>query len=92
MEADVELWVCDKCSQIGSCAEAQEHEIESGHAVRRLTGEEAQGVREVWADEGRDPRNGRIDLGIIGTLLTEEGKRLARGIGSRLRGLGGPDY
>lgn len=89
-----ELWCCERCEAIGSAQQAQTHEAETGHTVRRLNAAEASGVREIWAEEGRDPMGDVPSRRILGTLLTEHGRALARSIAGGMGGggLDGPDF
>lgn len=96
MSASAELWCCDVCEQIGSVEQAQGHEANTGHAVRKLTAAEERGVREIWAEEGRSPLDGAQSSGVLGVLLTDYGKQLVRGLarsfGGGGGGLDGPDF
>lgn len=86
-----ELWCCERCEAIGSAQQAQAHEAETGHNVRRLNAAEAEGVREIWVEEGRDVMgNTSVALG----AMTQFGRELARGIRGRFGGggLDGPDF
>jgi hypothetical protein len=49
------LWKCDECERIGEEPAAERHMEQTGHAIERLTDAEAEGVRAIWAREGRRP-------------------------------------
>lgn len=85
--APAELWTCERCASIGSTQQAQEHEAQTGHTVRRLTAAEANGVREIWQEEGRDEMGGS---GGRSVNLAAELIGYARAF--RSGGLDGPDF
>lgn len=91
----LELWTCERCELIGSAGQLLGHEEASGHAVRKLSAAEDRGVREIWAAEGRDPLGEEFRAAFRGTLLTDTGRALVRGLVGRLGGgggLDGPDF
>lgn len=90
-----ELWCCPACELIGSAAQANGHEANTGHTVRRLSAAEEAGVREIWASEGRDPVDGGTASPLLGALLTQQGRELAGRLRDRFGGgggLDGPDF